>query len=85
MNIIEAVRSALQLQMRADPRTVVRDRSWRIFVAVLIGFVETGMRMLSEYELIQVDALRSAPPLFALAIVGPIAMAIDLAHTPRKS
>lgn len=65
--------------MLTDPKTVVRTRSGRVCVVVLIALVECVIRMADEYPL--PDALRpllSAPPIFALAIVGPLAKWWDI-------
>jgi enediyne biosynthesis protein E5 len=64
--------------MITDPRTTVRSRAGRIVVALIIAVVETGIRLASDFSWSLPEAFRAAPPLLALAIVGPAAMAIDL-------
>ena len=64
--------------MITDPRTIVRDRGWQIGVAVLIAFVETGIRFASDQAWTLPTAFNAAPALVALFLVGPIAKAIDL-------
>ena len=65
--------------MITDPATTVRSKRGRIGVAVLIAVVECGIRLLDELPtLTPFHALLEAPPIFALAIVGPIAKFIDL-------
>ena len=64
--------------MITDPRTIVRDRRWQIAVAVIIAFVETGIRYASDQAWSLPTAFNAAPPLVALFLVGPIAKLIDL-------
>jgi Na+-translocating ferredoxin:NAD+ oxidoreductase RnfD subunit len=64
--------------MITDPRTTVRSKRWRIVVALIIAVVECLIRLSHHYEWHALEPLQSAPPIFALAIVGPIALAIDL-------
>lgn len=68
--------------MITDPRTVVSQRKWRMIVAVLIALVECALRLANDYELRGAEIFAAGTPLFALAIVGPIAMAIDLHRKP---
>lgn len=64
--------------MITDPRTVVRRPGPQILVAVLIAVVETLIRFASDRQWPLPIAFNAAPPLLALAIVGPIAKWIDL-------
>ena len=70
--------------MITDPRTTVRSKSGRSFVAVLIAVVETAIRLTNEFPIPGSQMLLTAPPIFALAIVGPIAMLIDLERAHRE-
>ncbi len=54
--------------MITDPRTTVKSKRGQIFVAFLVAVAEMGFRLAHN-----VDA-----PYYALTVVGPIAMAIDL-------
>jgi len=70
--------------MLTDPRTSVSRRGGRILVAVLIAVVECLIRMLPMTGLLQGDErLLTAPPFFALFLVGPIAMWLDLRRQAR--
>lgn len=60
--------------MITDPKTTVRSQRGQMFVAFLVAVAEMGFRLAQN-----VDA-----PYFALTVVGPIAMAIDIWRTPRK-
>ncbi len=60
--------------MITDPRTTVSTRRGRILVVVLIAAVECVIRLLGEHNVEALRPLYVAPPLFALFIVGPIAM-----------
>lgn len=65
--------------MITDPATTVRSKRGRILVAVLIAAVECAIRMPEVFSWIPLgEHLLKAPPIFALAIVGPIAKLIDL-------
>jgi hypothetical protein len=60
--------------MITDPATVVSSRTWRIRVAVMIAIVEAFIRFGNDHG---IDFAASYPAMIALAIVGPIAKAID--------
>lgn len=64
--------------MLTDPRTVVRSTRGRVTVVVLIAVLEALIRMLPQTDIRVLDPLLSAPAIFALAIIGPIAMWLDL-------
>jgi Na+-translocating ferredoxin:NAD+ oxidoreductase RnfD subunit len=70
--------------MITDPRTVVRQRKWQIVVAVLIAVMETLIRFASDQGWPLPTAFNAAPPLVALAIVGPVAKWIDLWRAGRR-
>ena len=67
--------------MITDPRTVVRGRRRQIVVAVLIAILETLIRFASDKGSPLPTAFNAAPPLLALALVGPMAKWIDLHQT----
>jgi Na+-translocating ferredoxin:NAD+ oxidoreductase RnfD subunit len=68
--------------MITDPPTTVSTRKGRIAVVVVIAAVECAIRMLSVHP--ELRPLLAAPPIFALAMVGPLAKWIDLVRTrPR--
>lgn len=69
--------------MLTDPRTVVSTRRGRVAVVLAIAVVECGIRLLPETGFHGLDVLLTAPPIFALAIVGPIALWLELRGTPR--
>lgn len=62
--------------MITDPATTVSSKRGRIGVVVAIAAVECVIRLLSDHA--ELRPLLAAPPIFALAIVGPIAKWIDL-------
>jgi enediyne biosynthesis protein E5 len=64
--------------MITDPRTIVRERRWQIVVAILIALVETMIRFSSDQGWPLPVAFNVGPAFLALAMVGPIAKAIDL-------
>ena len=69
--------------MITDPRTVVRGRRKQIVVAVIIAFAEALIRLASDRGWPLPTAFNAAPPLLALALVGPVAKWLDLrAHSP---
>jgi hypothetical protein len=68
----------LMFFMLTDPRTVVSTRRGRVIVVLIIALVEFGIRMLQETDFRGLDVLLTGPPIFALGIVGPIALAWEL-------
>ena len=64
--------------MITDPRTIVRGRSQRIIVAILIAVMETLIRFASDKGWPLPTAFNVAPAFLALALVGPVAKWIDL-------
>jgi Na+-translocating ferredoxin:NAD+ oxidoreductase RnfD subunit len=73
--------------MITDPRTVVRGRRRQIVVAVAVAVAETLIRFASDEGWPLPIAFYAAPPLVALAIVGPVAKWIDLrrANKPQRT
>jgi len=69
--------------MITDPPTTVASRRGRIVVAVIIAAVETLLRLGNDFHLAFAAPFAPAPPIFALAIVGPIAKALDLARARK--
>src|SRR5881396_571334 len=71
--------------MITDPKTTVSTVRGRMIVAAAVAAAETVIRMAGDFH---VDALRPlypAPPILALAIVGPVANVIDLYRAGRSS
>ncbi|MEZ4587547.1 MAG: hypothetical protein R2909_14210 [Gemmatimonadales bacterium] len=64
--------------MITDPRTTVASKRGRIGVAVLVALVEALIRVAADNHLPLPTAFLAAPPILALAIVGPIAKWLDL-------
>jgi Na+-translocating ferredoxin:NAD+ oxidoreductase RnfD subunit len=60
--------------MITDPKTTVKSKRGQILVAFLVAVAELGFRLAQN-----VDA-----PYFALTLVGPIAMAIDIWRSSHK-
>jgi len=74
--------------MITDPKTTVGSRRGRIVVAALVAVVEAAIRLAADHHVAALSAFYPAPPILALAIVGPLAKAIDLCaffHNPRRS
>jgi len=69
--------------MITDPPTTVSSRRGRIVVAVVIALVETVLRLGNDFHLGFALPFAPAPPIFALAIVGPIAKWLDLTRKAR--
>lgn len=71
--------------MITDPRTVVPGRTRQLWVVLAIALVECAIRMARDFELIASDnPLSFAPPMYALFIVGPIAMFHHLQFRPTE-
>jgi len=64
--------------MITDPRTIVRSRRGQVAVVVIVALVEALIRVAGDYGLPWLTPLYASPPLFALTIVGPIALFVDL-------
>src|SRR3954471_946679 len=71
--------------MITDPRTVVRGRKGQIIVVVAIAMMEALIRLASDRGWPLPTAFNAAPPLLALAIVGPIAKWLELRRTKPAS
>ena len=74
--------------MITDPRTTVGSRRGRIVVAALVAAAEAAIRLAADHQVAGLGALYPAPPILALAIVGPVAKLVDLCaffHNPRRS
>jgi Na+-translocating ferredoxin:NAD+ oxidoreductase RnfD subunit len=71
--------------MITDPRTTVHTKRGRIIVVASVALVEAIIRVAGDYNIAALTPLYPAPPIFALAIVGPIAMAIDLLRSPQST
>ena len=75
--------------MVTDPKTTVGTVRGRILVVALVALVEAAIRVAADRHVAALSLLYPAPPLLALAIVGPLAKSIDLAcdvfHKPVTS
>jgi hypothetical protein len=61
--------------MVTDPKTTVRSKFWQCVVVFLIAFVEMILRLNQVLY----------APFYALFIVGPIAMLVDLSRAGTSS
>lgn len=68
----------LMFFMLTDPRTTVSSRAGRIRVVILIALMECALRLANDFHLAWAAPFDTAPAIFALAIIGPIALALDL-------
>jgi len=69
--------------MVTDPRTIVSGRRNQLAVLVLVALVELAIRMLVDFDVLSGDsALAVAPAMFALFIVGPTALYLQLKRAP---
>jgi Na+-translocating ferredoxin:NAD+ oxidoreductase RnfD subunit len=64
--------------MVTDPRTTVGTVRGRIVVVALVAVVEAAIRLAGDYHVAALSLLYPAPPILALAIVGPAAKVLDL-------
>ncbi len=64
--------------MVTDPKTTVSTTRGRMMVAAAVALAEAGIRLAGDFHVAALGPLYPAPPIFALAIVGPLAKAIDL-------
>lgn len=75
----------LMFFMLTDPRTTVGTTKGRVIVVILIALVECGLRLANDFHLPWAAPIATIPAIAALAIVGPIAMALDLRKRPAPS
>lgn len=64
--------------MVTDPRTVVRSKRGQVLVVVIVALVEALIRLAGDFSVPFLSPLYASPPLFALTIVGPAALFVDL-------
>ena len=64
--------------MLTDPRTTVSTRRGRVYTVAGIAVLEALIRLGNDLDWPLVHALAPAPPIFALAILGPVCLAWDL-------
>src|SRR6267154_1968590 len=70
--------------MITDPKTTVSTVRGRISVAAAVAVAEAGIRLAGDFHVPALNALYPAPPILALAIVGPVANLIDLYRAARS-
>jgi Na+-transporting NADH:ubiquinone oxidoreductase subunit NqrB len=71
--------------MITDPRTIVRGKGLQIAIAITIAAVECVIRLLVDWHVLGSDnPLAFAPPMFALFVVGPLALALQLWLDPPR-
>src|SRR5947199_330279 len=70
--------------MITDPKTTVSTVRGRIIVAAAVAVAEAVIRLAGDFHVPALSPLYPAPPILALAIVGPVANLIDLALTPYR-
>jgi Na+-translocating ferredoxin:NAD+ oxidoreductase RnfD subunit len=71
--------------MVTDPRTTVSTTRGRVIVVAIVALVETLIRLAGDYQLALLRPLYVSPPILALAIVGPIAMFLDLRRAASRA
>ena len=71
--------------MITDPATTVSSFRGRMLVAFLIAVLECAIRLGNDYGLAIATPFATAPAIFALAILGPIAKFIDQERLHRKA
>lgn len=67
--------------MLTDPRTTVGTRRGRIVTVALIAVGEALIRLANDFELPGAVLFAPAPAILSLAIIGPIALWLDLRRT----
>jgi len=71
--------------MVTDPRTTVSTRRGRMIVVAIVALVETLIRLAGDYQIALLRPFYVSPPILALAMVGPVALFLDLRRTVRCS
>ena len=70
--------------MITDPKTTVSTVRGRIIVAAAVAAAEAVIRLAGDSHVAALSPLYPAPPILALAIVGPVANLIDLYRADRS-
>ena len=70
--------------MVTDPKTTVSTVRGRMIVAGGVAVAEAAIRLAADYHVAVLSALYPAPPILALAIVGPLAKWLDLYREARS-
>jgi len=70
--------------MITDPKTTVSTVRGRMIVAAAVAAAETAIRLAGDYHVAALRPLYPAPPILALAIVGPLANVIELYRAGRN-
>jgi enediyne biosynthesis protein E5 len=70
--------------MITDPKTTVSTVRGRIIVAAAVAVAEAAIRLAGDFHVSALNAMYPAPPILALAMVGPIANLIDLYRAGRS-
>ena len=70
--------------MITDPKTTVSTVRGRMIVAAALAAAETAIRLAGDFHVGALSPLYPAPPILALAIVGPVANVIDLYRAGRS-
>src|SRR5436309_15662933 len=71
--------------MITDPRTTVSTVRGRVVVAAAVALAEAAIRVAGDYHVPAFQLLYPARSLLALAIVGPLANAMDLSRAASSS
>lgn len=70
--------------MLTDPRTSVSTKQGRMITVAIVAVVEAFIRLANDFDVPGAVLLAPAPPILALSVVGPLAMAIDLRRTAAR-
>ena len=71
--------------MVTDPRTTVSTKRGRMIVVAIVALVETLIRLAGDYQIELLRPFYVSPPILALAMVGPVALFLDLRRTARAA
>jgi len=71
--------------MLTDPRTSVGSRRGRMLVVAIIAVVEAAIRLGNDLHVPGAALFAPAPPILALSLVGPLALAVDLKRRARRA
>ena len=71
--------------MITDPKTVVRGKRPQVVVTLIIACTDCAIRVAGNLDQPWIDPFLPAPPLFALATVGPLALIHQLYFRPKPA
>lgn len=71
--------------MITDPKTIVRGKGAQVLVTLIIALTDCAIRVAGNNDLPFIQPFLPAPPLFALATIGPLALLYQIYLRPKPA